>query len=86
MDVKYASDPQIKFPIVILPASQFPAVAPHSASAGFGFEAFGYPNPPVWDAVPPPQQPAAPQPFDPPPSYGAYAMYPPCTDFGNKYQ
>ncbi|XP_067464311.1 arrestin domain-containing protein 3-like isoform X2 [Thunnus thynnus] len=85
LDVKYASDPEIKFPIVILPASQAPAVAPPPAFAAFRFEAFGNPNPPVRGVVPP-QQPTAPPPFDPPPSYGAYAMYPPMTDYGNKYQ
>ncbi|XP_068995207.1 arrestin domain-containing protein 3-like [Embiotoca jacksoni] len=85
LDVKFASDPEIKFPIVILPASQVPALAPPSAAAGFGFEPFGNPNPPVWSNGP--QQPAAPpQPSDPPPPYGAYSMCPPLNDFGNTFQ
>uniref|UniRef100_A0A3B4UWM9 Arrestin domain-containing protein 3-like n=1 Tax=Seriola dumerili TaxID=41447 RepID=A0A3B4UWM9_SERDU len=88
LDVKYASDPEIKFPIIILPASRVPAVAPPPAAAAFsdfGFEPFGNTNPPAW-GIAPPQPPAAPQSFDPPPPYGAHGMYPPLTDFGNKYQ
>ncbi|XP_037634680.1 arrestin domain-containing protein 3-like [Sebastes umbrosus] len=85
LDVKYASDPEIKFPIVILPASQVPAMlAPPPAASGFGFEPFGSTNPPAWGIVSP-QPPAAPQPSDAPPPYGAYGTYPPLMDFGNKY-
>uniref|UniRef100_G3P766 Zgc:110626 n=1 Tax=Gasterosteus aculeatus aculeatus TaxID=481459 RepID=G3P766_GASAC len=86
LDVKYASDPEIKFDIVILPAQQVPALlGPQLAASDFGLEPFGGANPPVWGFAPP-QPPADPGPLDPPPPYGAYGMYPPLTDFGNKEQ
>lgn len=85
LDVKYASNPEIKLPIVILPASEVSAVAPPPAAYGFGFEPFGNPNPPAWGNVPP-QPSAAAQPSDLPPPYGAYNMYPPLSDFDTKYQ
>ncbi|XP_056135846.1 arrestin domain-containing protein 3-like [Lampris incognitus] len=44
LDVKYARDPVIKFPIVILPAPQEPDVEQRPAYGGFGFEAFGNPS------------------------------------------
>ncbi|KAM9744606.1 uncharacterized protein ACNS7B_011754 [Menidia menidia] len=86
LDVKYASDPEIKFDIVIMPASQAYAVAlaPPPAPTSFGFEPLGNPNPPVW-GLGPPQPPAVPQFSDqPPPPYGAYAMYPSLNEFTNK--
>ncbi|XP_028270693.1 arrestin domain-containing protein 3-like [Parambassis ranga] len=91
LDVKYASDPEIKFDIVILPGSQFPAVVPPpAAAAGFSYESFGNPNPPAWDFAPPqapqPPPPLGPQNLDPPPPYAVYGMYPPLNDFGQKYQ
>lgn len=91
MDVKYASDPEIKFPIVILPASQVPAAAPPPATypptSGFGFEPFGNTGLPAWGVVPPQPPAAAAFPsVEPPPSYGAHEMYPTLTDYGNKYQ
>ncbi|CAJ1068491.1 arrestin domain-containing protein 3-like isoform X1 [Xyrichtys novacula] len=85
LDVKYASDPEIKFPIVIMPAGQVSAKAPPPAASDFGFEPFGNTNPPQWGGVPP-QPPTAPYSLDPPPPYGAHAMYPPLTDSGNSYQ
>uniref|UniRef100_A0A3P8TPF2 Arrestin C-terminal-like domain-containing protein n=1 Tax=Amphiprion percula TaxID=161767 RepID=A0A3P8TPF2_AMPPE len=87
LDVKYASDPEIKFPIVFLPAYQGSAAAAPPAAAGFEFEPFGNPNPPVWGAgapqAPPPG--AAQQSDPPPPPYGSYGLYPPLTDFGSKF-
>ncbi|KAK2837373.1 hypothetical protein Q5P01_014585 [Channa striata] len=83
LDIKFASDPEIKFPIIILPASQVPPVGPPPTSSGYGFEAFGNPNPPVWGLVPP-QPPAAPQPFGAPPPYEAHGVYPPLKDVDTK--
>ncbi|XP_026178413.1 arrestin domain-containing protein 3 [Mastacembelus armatus] len=85
LDVKYASDPEVKFPIVILPASGVAAMAPSPPAFGFGFEPSANPNLPTW-GIGPPQPPAAPQPSDPPPPYGAHGVYPPLTDFDTKYQ
>lgn len=75
LDVKYASDPEIKFPIVILRAAGVSAAPP------FPTAAFGFGN---TDLAQPP--PAAANPFGAPPSYGAYNMYPPISGFGKKHQ
>ncbi|XP_019121675.2 arrestin domain-containing protein 3 isoform X2 [Larimichthys crocea] len=66
LNIKCALDPEIKLPIVVLPASEVPA--------DYGFEEFGHPNQASWNIAP--QKPAVPQPVEPPPPYGAYAMYP----------
>ncbi|XP_068167020.1 arrestin domain-containing protein 3-like [Antennarius striatus] len=82
LDVKYASDPEIKFPIVILPNPRFPAVAPSNSASDFG--AVGGTNPPPWDFAPP-QPPVAFNPLAPPPSYGEYRAYPPLNDFKTQF-
>ncbi|XP_037635108.1 arrestin domain-containing protein 3-like isoform X2 [Sebastes umbrosus] len=73
LDLKYAANPEIKLPIVVLSSSEVPGIQP-PAAAGFGFEAFGNPDQAAWSTKP--QLQAAPQDEDPPPPYGAYAMYP----------
>ncbi|XP_034548021.1 arrestin domain-containing protein 3-like [Notolabrus celidotus] len=77
LDIKCASDPEIKLPIVVLPASEASTVKQPPPSAGFGFEA--YPNPAPWGMTP---QQIPPRSMDPPPPYGAAAMYPPFTTDG----
>lgn len=77
LNVKYTSDLEIKFPIVILGTPKFPAAPPSpTASAAFGFGHADLPQPLA----------AAPNPFDPPPSYEASNLYPPISGFGNKHQ
>ncbi|MEQ2209219.1 hypothetical protein XENOCAPTIV_026820, partial [Xenoophorus captivus] len=87
LDVKYNSDPEIKFNIVILPPYQVPAMstAP-SAASDFGNGPYGNyrnPHPLVW-GFGPPQPPAGDQPAVPPPPYETYAMYPSLNDFASK--
>jgi len=75
LNLKYAANPEIKLPIVILPSSEVPAIQQPPAAAAFGFEAFGDQDQGPWSMKPQPQP--APQAEDPPPPYGAHAMYPP---------
>ncbi|XP_054467722.1 arrestin domain-containing protein 3-like [Anoplopoma fimbria] len=72
LDIKYAPDPEIKLPIVVLPS--FEVSAMEKTPAGLGFEAFGNQDQVPWSMTPQPQP--APRPVDPPPPYAAYAMYP----------
>ncbi|XP_017269164.1 arrestin domain-containing protein 3 [Kryptolebias marmoratus] len=64
LDIKYAADPEVKLPIVILNEKTADRQLPPSGA--FGFEAFGNPN-----------HPTMPQAVDLPPPYEASAMYPP---------
>ncbi|XP_033828381.1 arrestin domain-containing protein 3-like [Periophthalmus magnuspinnatus] len=98
LDVKYASDPEIKFPIVILNAHHFAANGPPPAASGFGFGAYGNANFPLYNQMPyapqpgpysPPGamlQPSAPppNPSDLPPPYTAYGMYPSLSQYDTK--
>lgn len=73
LDIKYARDPEIKIPIVVLPTFRRPAENRPPASAAIGLEAFG-------GQVRSPRQQAAPQHEEKPPSYEACMMYPPFMD------
>ncbi|KAM9822043.1 arrestin domain-containing protein 3-like isoform 2-T2 [Syngnathus typhle] len=78
LDVKYASDPEIKFPILILGALTAPTVAASLPSTESDFGPFGYQNPAAWGTF------SQPQSYDPPPPYEAYGMYPSLMDNGGK--
>lgn len=99
LDVKYASDPEIKFNIVILRAQQFPANGPPPTDSDFGFGAFV--NTPSYCPMPyapmpgpqflPPHAAAVAQPSavpgnpsEPPPPYTAYGLYPSVPEYGHK--
>ncbi|XP_047447591.1 arrestin domain-containing protein 3-like [Mugil cephalus] len=73
LDIKYATDPEIKIPIVVLPRVSVPKQ--QAATANLGFEAFRAPNQSPWSAGL-----EAASEDDPPPPYGAYALYPPVSD------
>ncbi|CAN9513318.1 unnamed protein product [Ophioblennius macclurei] len=81
LDVKYASDPVIKFPIIILAA---PEDSAPPAAAGFGFGPVASPYPQPFAAVAPPQPAAEYQFPNAPPPYSSYGMYPPVNEFGSK--
>ncbi|KAM9810866.1 arrestin domain-containing protein 3-like [Neosynchiropus ocellatus] len=86
LDVKYASDPEIKFPIIILPAAGAPSASlPEAASATFGFEALNIQNQPSFAYSPLQAPPEAPYNAEAPPPYGAHSMYPTYTITGLKY-
>ncbi|XP_021460991.2 arrestin domain-containing protein 3 isoform X1 [Oncorhynchus mykiss] len=99
LDVPYARDPEIKLPLVILPATQTPGLQPPPYS-DFGFDSFGNANQPGWNSTPqfpgayPPMAPGAYPPMAPgaypPMAPGAlapppaYGTYPSLSDFGGK--
>ncbi|XP_068594531.1 arrestin domain-containing protein 3-like [Brachionichthys hirsutus] len=70
LDVKWAANPEIKLPIVILPAS---AERGSPDAAGFDLEVFNNSNQRPRAMM---SQQAAPQPLDPPPAYEAHEKYP----------
>ncbi|XP_061762310.1 arrestin domain-containing protein 3-like [Nerophis ophidion] len=68
LDVKFATDPKIKLPIVVLSALEVSDRKQRPApSAVIGFDAFGNSNQPPWSQTP--QYGAAAQPLDFPPPY-----------------
>lgn len=83
LDIKYAFDPTIKFPIVILPFAQSSDEEKPPVGLTYGFDSFSTvpaaDYPPTYSAI----SPSAP----PPPSYdthGAYGMYPSLPGYGSK--
>lgn len=82
LDIKCAADPEIKLPIVVLPAFEVPNMECAHASAAIGPE-FGSLTPTPWSMTP--HQRAAPYPVDPPPAYEVHAMYPSFSE-PDKYQ
>uniref|UniRef100_A0AAV2MRL0 Arrestin C-terminal-like domain-containing protein n=1 Tax=Knipowitschia caucasica TaxID=637954 RepID=A0AAV2MRL0_KNICA len=100
LDIKYASDPKIKLPIVILRAQPVCGNAPPPAASDFGVGAYGNAQPPIYCPMPyapqgpqyiPPQPGAttplsapAVNPSDPPPPYTAYGLYPTLPQYDTK--
>ncbi|XP_059192681.1 arrestin domain-containing protein 3-like [Centropristis striata] len=70
LNIKYASNPEIKLPIVVLP--EVLPMKQQPAADFCGFEAFEKPSQGASGMAPPPQASA----LDPPPPYEAYGMYP----------
>lgn len=82
LDVKYASDPEVKFHIVILPALEG---SDNQQSSDFLTSEFDqFPNPYMSGGMSFLQNPAAPEPSAPPPSYETYGMYPSFTGLDRK--
>eukprot|EP00066_Takifugu_rubripes_P008754 XP_003975177.1 PREDICTED: arrestin domain-containing protein 3-like [Takifugu rubripes] len=78
LDIKCAKDPEVKIPIVVLPAFRRPAEKHPPASAGIGLEAFRGPVQSQRSRLP---QQASLYHEDQPPSYEACTMYPPDPDW-----
>ncbi|XP_054629862.1 arrestin domain-containing protein 3-like [Dunckerocampus dactyliophorus] len=74
LNIKYAMDPKITLPIVVLPAFDVPAQTQPPGPATFGVGTFWNSNQPTRSQTT--QHRAAPQPLDLPPPYEAHAMYP----------
>uniref|UniRef100_UPI001ED84691 arrestin domain-containing protein 3-like n=1 Tax=Scatophagus argus TaxID=75038 RepID=UPI001ED84691 len=82
LDVKYASDPEIKFPIVILPALLGPDGEHLAVQPTNGYEAFASSD--MLGGTSFLQYPTASGTSAPPPSYGTYGLYPSVTNFNVK--
>ncbi|XP_034547451.1 uncharacterized protein LOC117818610 [Notolabrus celidotus] len=82
LDVKYASDPQIKFPIIILPALPGSDEEQKPAYLAYGFGAFA--NSDMHRGTDFPNNPSTTGPSAPPPSYGAHHMYPTLANLDEK--
>ncbi|XP_057688228.1 arrestin domain-containing protein 3-like isoform X1 [Corythoichthys intestinalis] len=68
LDVKYAIDPVVKLPIVVLPAFEIPRGKEPLAPAAYGFQEFGNSSQQTWSQTP--------QPFGLPPPYEEQLGYP----------
>ncbi|XP_061905546.1 arrestin domain-containing protein 3-like [Entelurus aequoreus] len=76
LDIKYAINPKVKLPIVVLPALDVPDIKqPPDPAAAFGFEAFGNSNQPTWSQTPQCRTTTT-QPLDLPPPYESHTVYP----------
>ncbi|CAJ1068486.1 arrestin domain-containing protein 3-like [Xyrichtys novacula] len=81
LDVKYASDPQIKFPIIILPAV---TETEEEQQPAYGFGAFA--NSDMFGGPSFFSNPSNTGPSAPPPPYGAHHVYPSLASFDGKSQ
>ncbi|XP_061842535.1 arrestin domain-containing protein 3-like [Nerophis lumbriciformis] len=76
LDIKYAINPKVKLPIVVLPALDVPDIKqPPDPAAACGFEAFGNSNQPTWSQTPQCRTTTT-QLLDLPPPYESHTAYP----------
>ncbi|XP_074525712.1 arrestin domain-containing protein 3-like [Halichoeres trimaculatus] len=82
LDVKYASDPEIKFPIIILPVLPGTNAEEQAAYPAYGFGAYASLD--MHGGTSFPHIPQTTGPSAPPPPYGAHQMYPSLAGFEGK--